>query len=530
MRKLPILLSCFLIVFSFLPSKTWANHGAGGEIIYEWISGSTYRVFLKFYRDCTGPPAPDSMPLCFKNSCNTNINQVWMQLYPGVIPPNDTNGSSVALGCSPTTYPTKCTNPTSNIPGYQEWWYYYDLTLPFQCNNWTFYTYLFARNFSANLVNPLSTYFYTETTFNNTGTFEGNSSPYFSNKPIPYVCVNIPYQFNNGAVDPNGDSLSTDVQQPLNFGATCNSIVAPIPFNTNTAPYPAYNLSTNPIQTGNTFTLNASTGQITFTAPQIGAYTLSVRTREFRGGVLIGSILRDVQVQVIGNCAATAPQVVIKPPTGVPFVNGQIWGCAGQLLTFDYDLTSSDPNAVLLGADNHIASIPAATTSYVGQKTDSVRGTFSWTPGINQSGLFTLTVSVRDSTCAPPGILYTYINTIPIFIWPPVKASNDTSVCPGQPVQLNASGGGNYLWSTIAGPANTLSCTNCQAPLATTYGTASYRVFSQQTAFCDKNADTVVVTMLPSPTFTPLTDILTCPGIPSTFDLQLQPITGVTYN
>ncbi|MCD6063369.1 MAG: hypothetical protein K0R82_1280, partial [Flavipsychrobacter sp.] len=196
----------------------------------------------------------------------------------------------------------------------------------------------------------------------------------------------------------------------------------------------------------------------------------------------------------------------------------------------DAPARSTNPNAVLIGEDNHIASIPAATTSYANQKTDSVRGTFSWTPGANQSGLFNLSVTVRDSTCDPPGIMYSYVHTIPIFIWPATKANNDTSVCPGQPVQLNASGGGNYLWSTIAGPANTLSCTNCPAPLATTYGTASYRVFSQQTAFCDKNADTVVVTMLPSPTFTPLTDILTCPGIPSTFDLQLQPITGVTYN
>jgi gliding motility-associated-like protein len=55
-------------------------------------------------------------------------------------------------------------------------------------------------------------------------------------------------------------------------------------------------------------------------------------------------------------------------------------------------------------------------------------------------------------------------------------------------------------------------------------------VFSQQTAFCDKNADTVVVTMLPSPTFTPLTDLLTCPGIPTQFNLNLQPQPGVTYN
>ncbi|WP_276134570.1 gliding motility-associated C-terminal domain-containing protein [Polluticoccus soli] len=531
MRKLPLyLLSCLLIVLSALPVETRANHGAGGEIIYEWISGSTYRVFFKFYRDCTGPGAPTTMPLCYKNSCNTTIYQAPMALYPGVIPPNVPNGSPVALGCSPTTYPTKCTNAASTIPGYEEWWYYADITLPFQCNNWTFYTYLFARNNSFNLTAATSTYFYTETTFDNTGTFEGNSSPYFSNKPIPYVCVNVPFQFNNGAVDPNGDSLSTDVQQPRDFpGGTCSSTPIAIPFSPQT-PYPPIQLTSNPIQTANTFSLNAATGQMNFTAPVVGPWTLSIRTREYRGGVLIGSILRDVQVQVIGSCTAVPPVVtpVITTP-GVQFVNGQIQGCAGQLIEFGWDLKSSNSNAIIIGEDNHNASIPAATTTYFNQRTDSVRGMFSWTPGINQSGLFTLTVTARDSTCDPPGILYTYINTIPIFIWPPTKANNDTSVCPGKAVQLSVTGGGNFLWNTVSGPG-TLNNTTIASPVATAYAKTTYRVVSQQTSFCTKNADTVIIDMLPTPTFTPLTDILTCPGTPSTFDLNLQPIAGVTYN
>ncbi|WP_276134945.1 gliding motility-associated C-terminal domain-containing protein [Polluticoccus soli] len=519
-----------LLLFAAKPTEVKASHAAGGEIIYEWISDSTYRVFFKFYRDCTGAGAPTSQPLCYKNSCNSTVYQTTMAVYPGVIPPGVPNGSPVALGCSPSLYPTNCTNTSSSIPGYHEWWYYADVTLPFQCNYWTFYTFIGNRNPSNNLAGSTGLYFYTETTFDNTGSFQGNSSPYFSNKPIPYVCVNVPFQFNNGAVDPNGDSLSSDVQQPYNTAGSCSSNPTAAPFNNPVAPpYPNYALPSNPIQTANTFTLNAATGQMNFTAPVVGAYTLSVRTREFRNGLLIGSILRDVQVQVIGNCGATAPVVTPKPPPSVITVGGQIQGCAGQPLSFGYDLKSSNPNSILIGEDNHNFSIPAATTAYFGQKTDSVRGEFSWTPGPNQSGLFNLSVTVRDSTCDPPGIMYTYISTIPIFIWPATKASNDTTVCPGQPVQLSVAGGGNFLWSTISGPG-TLSSTNTSAPVATAYGQTSYRVISQQTAFCAKNADTVTINMLPTPTFTPLTDILTCPGTASTFDLNLQPISGVTYN
>lgn len=126
--------------------------------------------------------------------------------------------------------------------------------------------------------------------------------------------------------------------------------------------------------------------------------------------------------------------------------------------------------------------------------------------------------------------MYSHIFTVPIYIWPATKASNDTSVCPGQPVQLSVNGGGNFTWTTISGPANTLNNPTSQFPIASTYASTSYAVQSGQTAFCgDKSRDTVNITMLPSPTFTPVADITTCPGVTSQMDLQLQPIPNVTY-
>lgn len=391
-----------ILCFVLTPTRVKASHAAGGEIIYEWISDSTYRVFFKFYRDCTGASAPTSQPLCYKNSCNTTVYNKTMAVYPGQIPPGVTNGSPVSLGCSNSS--TNCTNSSSTIPGYHEWWYYADVTLPFQCDYWTFFTYINARNPSSNLAGSTGLTFYTETTFNNVGTFQGNSSPYFSNKPIPYVCVNTPYQFNNGAVDPNGDSLVSAVQNPLDLpGFSCNATPVAAPLNNpQPNPYPNISFPLNPIQAGNTFALNAATGQISFTAPLVSAQTLSIQTKEYRNGVLIGSILRDVQVQVIGNCSTVAPTYAPVLTPNVTIVNGQIQGCAGQLLNFDFDLKTSHPNGILIGEDNHMNSIPAATVTYTNQKSDSVHGDFSWTPGANQSGLFTLTVTVKDSTCDPP--------------------------------------------------------------------------------------------------------------------------------
>jgi len=48
----------------------------------------------------------------------------------------------------------------------------------------------------------------------------------------------------------------------------------------------------------------------------------------------------------------------------------------------------------------------------------------------------------------------------------------DTAVCAGQPVQLNASGGAAYFWAT----ENSLSCVNCQNPIATPTQSTNYQV------------------------------------------------------
>lgn len=53
-----------------------------------------------------------------------------------------------------------------------------------------------------------------------------------------------------------------------------------------------------------------------------------------------------------------------------------------------------------------------------------------------------------------------------------ITVSADTSVCKGQPVQLNATGGVAYFWS----PATELSCAQCPNPVATPTETTSYQV------------------------------------------------------
>ncbi len=514
-----------LFVIGLMPKKAHASHGAGGEIIYEWISDSTYRVFFKFYRDCTGAPEPSpQQPLCVTNPCDPTWNQnINMDKWQGTLPGGGDNGKPVAPGCA--QYPTKCEDPASPIPGYQEWWYSAIVTLTGKCNFFTFSTSIGARNPSTNTGGNSGGNLYVETTLNNVF-FQGNSSPYFTIKPTPYVCVNTPYDFNNGAIDPNRDSLVTEVVQPQNGG--CGQSGAFVTMSAGIT-YP-----NNPIPANNNFQTNAKTGQLSFTPTQQGVHTLTTKVKEYRKGILVGYIMRDVQIAVL-NCSSVKPRMVTRQPTGGALdpVDGTVYGCTNQLLTFCYDVISDSPNYKLIAGDNHVQALPPATTAYYNQITDSVRGCFSWMPGSNDTGLKGFIVTVKDSTCNPPGIMLYYTFSVPIYIWAPTRALKDTSICPGQTAFLAAIGGDNFTWDVLPGgaPVTSLTCTNCVQPIANPKVTTQYHVVSTVNPYCaTSNRDTVTVTVLPAPVFTRHADTITCPNNPIKLDLHPNPPPGITYS
>ncbi len=511
-----------VLMLMLLPIVTKANHAAGGEIIYQHISGTTYRVIFKFYRDCSGPAAPNVQTLCISESCNSTIYSVNLKKWPNT-------GKPVSPGCS--QYKTVCDSPASTLPGYEEHWYYEEIDLPFQCDSWKFSTFIGNRNTSNNILNSSAAYFYIETTFNNTGTYEGNSSPYFSIKPVPYVCVNSPYSYNNGAVDIDGDSLVNELVMPLTGVTTCGATPTAMTFATATPPY---NLTINPLQTNNSYVLNSATGQMSFTPTATGPYIITIRTKEYRKGKLIGYIMRDVQVRVL-NCSNVAPIFDVKTNTLVNagIIAGTIYGCINQPMSFCFDIISSDTDAVYSIEDNHTMSAPGSTITYSNQYNDSVRGCFSWTPQATDAGsLRNLIITAKDSTCRPPGIMLYYSYTQPIKIWDPVKTVDDTTICPGENAYLNATGGGNYQWSVLPGgdPITSLTNATIPNPIATPYNKTTYVVVSTINPYCNNNKDTVIVDVLPGLDFQTLKDTVTCPDNPITLDLKVNPPLGSRYS
>lgn len=524
-------------------SETKANHAAGGELIYTHLGDSAYQFILKFYRDCDGPNAPATFDLCVYNTCTNTSFSIPLTRWQGKLTDGRDNGDPVSAGCSNSE--TSCEDANSSVPGYEEWWYTCVIpALPLKCNYWRFgvvvgNTSLCCRNGSTNLVGAPN--FYIETTFNttvfskdangNTVAPWENSSPYYSVAPVPYVCLNYPYSYNNGAIDPDGDSLWSQMINPLNT-ANCSSTQSLAPIRQNLTP--PINFNTNPFPTNNTFSLNNTSGQMNFTAAQVGAGTMTIQTKEYRrdtNNVVreLGYIMRDVQVQVL-KCNPIVPDLDLSSVDSGAISNGFVYGCVGQTLEFCFEVTSSDKDAVLLLSDNLKVAIPGATMSYTALGTDTVKACFKWTPTINDVGNKSFLVQIKDSTCRPPGILYQYVKTIDLRIWGPIETTADTSICNGESAFLGVTGGGNYEWTVVSGTDPSLSNRFVSNPVATPTTKTIYSVLSKANEYCPNlNKDTIEIDVLAGPEIANQPDDTTCPNYPVKMDIGLIKEPNATY-
>ena len=529
MKKISLLITLFFFLSGII-AEVRASHAAGGEIIYEWVSGSTYRVTFKFYRDCVGIPAPTSQIVCAYNTCtNTNLlntnghNYAYPpQYYPGT---NVPNGSPVSVGCP--GYPTVCNGGT--LPGYEEWWYVCEFNLPSQCSNWTFYTSISARNAQIDNLGPtpngLNLFIYA--TLNNL-VAQGNNSAVFTVKPVPYTCVNMPFTYNNGAIDPDGDSLAFEFVYPSDGPASVctNPATTPIIF-APTSGTNLFNNVNNPFSTNGSFTFNTSTGEMSFTPTMQSENVVTVKVHEYRNGVEIGTVLRDIQLN-IRPCNVPTPDVQIDTNSiTASYNNGVIEVCVGNPLHFCFD-AMTDPNRILMLSDNHQYISNNITVNYQNQGTDTVTGCFDWMPALADTGLHLFIVLVKDSTCDLSGIMVTNTLTVPIRVWPGIDITlqGDSVVCPGQSASMFAVGGGqSYQWTALPGGSGTgsINCLTCDSVIVTPTVTTTYAVSSASSFGCpDTSLMTIYVT--PAPVASAGNDTTACGS-----QLQLQGSGGGNY-
>lgn len=400
-----LLILTFLFTLSF--NKVSATHYAAVDMTYTCLGGNQYEFTLKVYRDCFGATVGSSYTLNYASlsSCGAS----------GTFTVSQVSKKEVSQVCSSLLPSTTCASKNNPYPGMEEYIYKGTVTFPAQCSDWRVHFNANARNNAiTNLQGPGGKDIYAEAIVNNSAG-QCNNSPTFNSIPVLYSCAGDVVNFNNGAVDPDGDSIYYTLVQPKSGPTTL------IPYsNSSYSP-------TNPFPTVSGFNFNNLSGAVSYTSSGIQQPVVSVLISTYDSlGNFKGSITRDIQFITI-NCGPTAFSPTVS---GVNYSNNYTYDvCYQQPFCFDvYSLTPDVTKPISLTYNN---GIPGGTfTSRISG--DSTIGTFCWNPGNQAAGTFYFTLIAEADLCPTKRLSYfTYTITID---------TNYAPNCVNPTVYLSASG------------------------------------------------------------------------------------------
>ncbi|MEL6591703.1 MAG: hypothetical protein AAFQ68_16545, partial [Bacteroidota bacterium] len=409
-NRILFLWGCILL---FGLQSGYASHFMGVDIYYDCVGPCTYRVYLSTYYDCTqssitptpvlntpasaGNLAPGANELDFVGTGTNCTDPVGVGGWQFV------SYLEVTPVCPTAT--TECDGTPGQLRGVAELIYYQDYDFcNTNCNEYRIVWDDCCRNGAINS-GAANDFIYTGNTIINTSINPCNSSPRFANKPIPYLCAGETFTFNQGAFDPDGDSL-VYLLGPCFQGAG------------NNVGYLAGFSPTQPLGPGWNVSINSFTGDITIapnpTGPQLTA-VLCIVVEEYRNGVKIGEVARDMQITVI-DCAAFG-QVNESPTisnlstnsTGASVNGFTVNACACEEVCINIPSFDTDSNQVwqmyvfhqLPGGVFSDAANPGVPVDTITSNTPPT-GQFCWTP--TQTGMFTLLVTILDDGCPILGI------------------------------------------------------------------------------------------------------------------------------
>lgn len=293
----------FLFLAICLAVSVQATHNRAGEITYTVDTSNVLSITatITTYTKASSIPADrDSLEICWGYENNSTPVCEWVQR---------SNGTGLLLG---NDIKKNLYTATHTYPGLGH--YVISMTDP-------------NRNGGIENVNPPSSDnvpFHLETTvtiFN--PQFQGyNNSPILLQPPIDIACVGQPFIHNPNAYDIDGDSLSYEFTVPL------QDVNTPVPNYSSVTQFPPNGSEPNAIS------INSITGDIRWEFPQqAGEYNIAMYIIEWRDGVPIDTMIRDMQVDV---------QVCNNEPPVIETID-ELCVIAGELI--DFDVIATDPDA-----------------------------------------------------------------------------------------------------------------------------------------------------------------------------------------
>jgi len=335
----------FLLFFILLLSviQLRASHLMGGEITARHLGGFDYEVTLTLYRDANGIMVENPVTINIMNDSGVYLNSIQA--------PMDTSISGMLMPGFPYPIEIYVYKQTFSVPGTGT----YILSYENCCRNAAI----------LNLPNPsgngmmLPTKLFVDTI--------SNSTPVFLAPPVFFCQVNTPWQYNPLPFDADGDSLKWSLSIPLDMDGL---------------PVVGYTLP--PADTSGPFKIDSITGAINWTPNTLGNFVTSVLVQEYRNGVLIGYIIRDMQMIVVADTS----QVAKISNMGLFPLNTQGYPSvelpANQL--YHVTLLASDPDPAedvtieAYGEPFLFVNNFATFTTHAKSKGNGMYGDFTWTP------------------------------------------------------------------------------------------------------------------------------------------------------
>ena len=310
-----------------------------------------YEIYVNLYGDCSGSSYPnyfDPGTVALVNITNNGsaFSTLTCQRYGDY-------GKEITPVCPQDSNNTKCKSPNGTIPGIAEFKFRANVTLPQQSSGWKF---AFAGQMASGQAGRSAAItniqigqggggiIYIESILNNS--VGPNSSPTLTTIPTPFFCINQLQEYNIGAVDANADSLNFSLVSGLTANGGSASLVSYLAGFSGGQPLAA-----------SSFNFNAQNGQLSFVANQTQTSLVVNKIEEYRNGVLVGSMMREMNFIVLSNCNNLSPTGVFDSTgTGTISATNVIEVCnADSFLTFS--IAAQDPdngniNVVLSGIPN----------------------------------------------------------------------------------------------------------------------------------------------------------------------------------
>lgn len=480
-----------LLVFLLFSVSSYASHLFGGELFYTHVSGNTYTVTMILYGDCSGSALAFQGLTSASPQIEVYRNNIY--LFDLSLFNQSFNGTNVSPVCPDEANNTTCT-PGGIYPGVRRFLYSANITLPAPATgNWRFRsTGDFQNSTSAGRSNSITniaganSLMSLEATLNNQ--VGANSSPTYTAIPTPFFCINKPQEYNQGAIDPNGDSLSFALVPGLDATTTPSiNVTYQFPF-TAIAP-----LACAP----GTYNFNNSNGQLSFYPNQAQNALVVGRVSEYRNGVLIGTSMREMTFVVLSTCNNTPPDGdVINPGNGT--VSGNTFTTCKDNHTITFNINNTD-----LDGDNvnlEIQGAPAgAVLTVTGNNTPSPNVAFSWNIANVAPGTYTFYLNYTDDGCplaSKQTVAYT-INIVPKPVFNVAIISPAT--CGGKavfsitPVAINSA---PYNFNALQGSTSVLSRNNINGTIIDSLPAGTYTFRLSNAAGCIK--DTLIYIAPPS--------------------------------